>query len=125
MFDADDLFAEVKGSPLVVAQAICLQPGDMTVYRFVITQTPTQKFTEEVTIALVDMRRHGAAFTWNLGELRHYWAEVREMDLGDQMSALPPFLIESINKQLGDLANPWTARACIEAVGRVFDWEDA
>lgn len=90
-----------------------LQPGDATMYRLLIAQTEAQAFHEEVTIALIDMRNHGASFTYSLNAIEWAWGKMKNKPLGEQI--MEPW-VGDICGHLGDLSNPYTGRAIIEAV---------
>jgi len=95
------------------AVEIILQPGDMTRYIVAISQTFPQAFRGELTIALVDMGKTGAAFTYSAHVIESAWEEMKEKPMHEQIldsnvGVLESFLPEKIQ-------NPWTARAIIEA----------
>ena len=98
-----------------------LEPGDVTAYKFMIGQTAWQKSHGEVMIALVDMGRGGAAFSYSTDTIKYAWHEMsKEKNLQKQ---LENFAVVEMNDLLPmEVKNLFTARAIIEATARWLRW---
>jgi nucleoside-diphosphate-sugar epimerase len=103
---------------VVRAMRVTLEPGDLTQYNVIVTQTARQLMVDELSVALI-IGRGGAAMDVAGWMMLKAWREIRDLDMEAQLSH---HQVQWVNDALGAVKNIWTARAVVEAVGRVADW---